>query len=65
MAVSNLSVEEISCIYRCISMAMDWRDAVDEEIVREEYSREWLTYNIQIALDAANKLSQRNRNYDN
>ena len=28
--MNNLSIEEINCIYRCISMSMDWRDAVDK-----------------------------------
>lgn len=53
----DLSNEEINCLYRCISISMDWRDAVDEELVKEKCSRDWLTYNIQTALSAVNKLA--------
>ena len=55
--MNDLSNEEINCLYRCISMSMDWRDAVDEELVKEKCSRDWLTYNIQTALSAVNKLA--------
>jgi hypothetical protein len=46
--MNNLSIEEINCIYRCISMSMDWRDAVGEELVKEKCTMDWLTYNIEI-----------------
>ena len=55
--MNNLSIEEINCIYRCISMSMDWRDAVGEELVKEKCTMDWLTYNIEIALKATNKLA--------
>jgi len=60
----DLSNEEISCLYRCISISMDWRDAVDEELVKEKCTRDWLTYNIQTALNATNKLSHKKHQYE-
>lgn len=53
----GLSIEEINCLYRCVSIAIDWRDAVDDGVVEDVVGRDWLTYNIDTALIAANKLA--------
>jgi len=55
--MNNLTAEEIDCIYRCISIAIDWRDAVDDGVVEDVVGRDWLTYNIDTALVATNKLA--------
>ena len=55
--MSDLSVEEINSLYRCISIAMDWRNAVDDGVVEDVVGRDWLTYNIDTALIATNKLA--------
>ena len=63
--MNNLTAEEIDCIYRCISIAMDWRGAVDDAIVEDRVGRDWLTYNIENALIAANKLAYKDTKNDN
>jgi hypothetical protein len=63
--MTNLSSEEINCLYRCISIAMDWRDAVDNAIVEDVVGRDWLTYNIDTALIATNKLAYKDTKNDN
>ena len=62
--MSGLSVEEINSLYRCISIAMDWREAVDDGIVEDVVGRDWLTYNIDTALIATNKLVYKNTTKD-
>ena len=62
--MSDLSVEEINSLYRCISIAMDWRNAVDDGVVEDIVGRDWLTYNIDTALIATNKLAYKNTTKD-
>lgn len=62
--MNNLTTEEIDCIYRCISIAMDWRGAVDDGIVEDRVGRDWLTYNIENALIAVNKLAYKDTTKD-
>lgn len=62
--MSDLSVEEINSLYRCISIAMDWRNAVDDGVVEDVVGRDWLTYNIDTALVATNKLAYKNTTKD-
>ena len=62
--MTNLSIEEINCLYRCISIAIDWRDAVDDGVVEDVVGRDWLTYNIDTALIATNKLAYKNTTKD-
>ena len=62
--MSDLSVEEINSLYRCISIAMDWRNAVDHGVVEDVVGRDWLTYNIDTALIATNKLAYKNTTKD-
>ena len=66
MKYVTISPEEVESLYRCISMAMDWRDAFDEELVEEkgwdettdyQTKRDWLSKHINIALMAAHKLA--------
>lgn len=63
--MNKLSPEEVESLYRCISLAMDWRDAFDEGLVEEkgwdkttddQTKRDWLSKHIGIALVATNKL---------
>lgn len=63
--MNKLTTEEINCIYRCISITMDWRDAVDHGIVEDVVGRDWLTYNIENAFIAANKLAYKDTKNDN
>lgn len=63
--MTDLSNEEISCLYRCISIAMDWRNAVDDGVVEDVVGRDWLTYNIDTALVATNKLAYKDTKNDN
>ena len=63
--MSDLSVEEINSLYRCISIAMDWRNAVDDGVVEDVVGRDWLTYNIDTALIATNKLAYKDIKNDN
>jgi hypothetical protein len=62
----SISPQEVEAIYRCIGLAMDWRDAFDEELVEEkgwdetidyQTKRDWLSKNIGIALMTAHKLA--------
>jgi hypothetical protein len=64
---NNLTAEEINCLYRCISIAMDWRGAVDDGVVQDRVGRDWLSYNIETALIATNKLAYKDvkHDYDN
>jgi len=66
MKYVSISPEEVESLYRCISMAMDWRDAFDEGLVEEkgwdettdyQTKRDWLSKHISIALSATNKLA--------
>jgi hypothetical protein len=66
MKYVSISPEEVESLYRCISMAMDWRDAFDEGLVEEkgwdettdyQTKRDWLSKHIGIALSATNKLA--------
>ena len=43
---------------------MDWREAVDDGIVEDVVGRDWLTYNIDTALIATNKLVYKNTTKD-
>jgi hypothetical protein len=63
--MKNVSHEEIESLYRCISLAMHWRDAFDEELVEEkgwdkttdhQTKRDWLSKHIEIALQTTNNL---------
>jgi hypothetical protein len=54
----TVSPEEVEAIYRCISFSMDLRDNLEwnnEEQYWSEY--DWLTKNINIAMESANKLA--------
>ena len=44
---------------------MDWRGAVDDAIVEDRVGRDWLSYNIENALIAANKLAYKDTKNDN
>lgn len=58
MKYVTISTEEVDAIYHCISFSMDLRDNIewnDEEQYWSEYN--WLTKNINIAMNAAQKLA--------
>ena len=54
--MNKLSSEEVESLYRCISMAMDWRDAFDEELVEEMY---WLAHNSNVFDEFGKKINQK------
>ena len=54
----SISQEEVEAIYRCISFSMDLRDNIEwnnEDQYWSEY--DWLSKNIEIALNATHKLA--------
>jgi hypothetical protein len=65
MKYVSISPEELESLYRCISLAMDWRDAFDEGLVEEkgwdkttdhQTKRDWLSKHIAIASGATSKI---------
>lgn len=57
MINSVITQDELDSIYRCISLAMDYRDAVDEGLVKEDCEIDWLSLQIDKALVATYKVS--------
>ena len=54
----TISPEEVEAIYRCISFSMDLRDNIEWVNEKDYWSEyDWLSKNINIAMESAHKLA--------